>query len=194
MRLMCPLCRWIYWSCACFDTPLVEKETLGLRPVRALGWHEPPLSDLVHRLKYGEETFLADWFSAWLARGLADCKERVDLVPVPLHEKKLAERGYNQAALIARGTARRARTGLLIDGVIRTRETESQARLQAEERRTNLAGAFRVTRSLEGRRLVIVDDVVTTGSTSDALSEALEREGAKVLGILSITATPPKER
>lgn len=193
MRLLCPLCSRVSWLCECHAGPFVGKSTLDGRPVRALGWHEAPLADLVHRFKYGEESFLGDWFAAWLVRGLPRGEGRVELVPVPLHAKKLARRGYNQSALIARGLARRARAGLIIDGVHRARETEPQAQLQAEERKANLEGAFRVACSLEARRLVIIDDVVTTGSTSDTLAAALERAGGTVLGVLSITATQPKE-
>lgn len=161
---------------------------------RALGWHEPPLSELVHRFKYQEETFLADWFAAWLARTLVSFPGRFDLVPVPLHEKKLASRGYNQSALIARGLARRTRAQAIFDGVLRVRETESQAKLSAEERAQNLRGAFQVTRNMEGRKLIIVDDVITTGSTSDALADALREQGGTVLGALSLTLARPKER
>lgn len=192
MRFICPLCGWVFWLCECQAGPFVEKRTLAGRPVRALGWHEPPLSELVRRLKYGEETFLAEWFGAWLARGIGAYPGRIHLVPVPLHEKKLAERGYNQASLVARAIAKRTRSRLVLDGIVRARETEAQARLQAREREENLAGAFRVTRQLASEQIVIVDDVVTTGSTADALATALEHSGGKVLGVLSITAARPK--
>lgn len=163
----------------------------------ALGYHETKLQELVQRLKYGSETHLADWM-AWpfsnvpLPWGEADA-----LVPVPLHPLRLAERGYNQSALLARAIGRHMRKKVLFDTVERCMATRAQASLSAEERVKNVDGSFRAVRPrrgrpLEGRRLIIVDDVVTTGSTSEAVKGALEQVGAIVLGVLAISVARPK--
>ena len=103
-------------------------------------------------------------------------------MPVPLHASRLAERGYNQSALLAAEVARGI--GLAVDeGVItRTRPTPPQTGLSAGERRTNVAGAFAVTPGgaarLAGKRVLLLDDVCTTGSTLEAAAECLVAAGA----------------
>ena len=126
-----------------------------------------------------------------LARPLADLMWRVlephasdardDLViPVPLHPVRLAERGYNQSALLARRLARRLGAPSVPLALARTRETAQQASLDREGRRINVDGAFVARRpeELVGRTVLLVDDVRTTGATLDACTEALRRAGA----------------
>ncbi len=191
MKWLCPLCRRLPWTCVCPpDTP-VTKTTSGGLLASALAWHEPPWSLFVQRLKYGEETFLAEWLGSWLTSALEVFPRELSLVPVPLHERKLADRGYNQAALIARSLAKTRGLQVFFDGLVRIKETDAQAQLTAEERMKNLASGFAATRSFAGHPLVIVDDVVTTGATSDALCDALVKAGGKVLGVVSVTLARP---
>jgi ComF family protein len=180
MRWLCPLCRRLPWTCACPPGSPVTKTTSGGL------W-----SLFVQRLKYGEETFLAEWLGAWLSSALEVFPREVALVPVPLHERKLADRGYNQAALIARASAKKRGTKVLFDGLVRVKETDAQAQLSAEERTKNLASGFAATRSFAGLPLIIVDDVVTTGATSDALCDAIVKAGGTVLGVVSVTLARP---
>lgn len=117
---------------------------------------------------------------------LARCAvRRVDLradlvVPVPLHPRRLAERGYNQAALIARAVAEELRVPLAARALARIRSTARQATLDREARFENVREAFRVrdAAAVRGRRVVLVDDVLTTGATMDACTLALRDAGA----------------
>jgi ComF family protein len=133
-----------------------------------------PADALVHALKFRGELALAPLLGKLLlekasARGV-DC-----LVPVPLSTQRLRERGYNQALEIARhlGAAR-----LEIDACVRERDAPPQAGLDREARRRNVRGAFRCQRSFAGERVALVDDVMTTGATLDALAKELKDAGA----------------
>lgn len=107
------------------------------------------------------------------------------LVPVPLHPSRLAERGYNQAALLANhlSTIYLTRTAPLV--LARIRPTERQAGGPAQ-RRENVRGVFVARRPIPGRRVVLIDDVVTTGATAEACIVALERAGAVVEGVIGV--------
>ena len=109
------------------------------------------------------------------------------VVPVPLHPRRQAERGFNQSALIATTVAERLGVPLLEGALSRTRETPPQAGLNAAERKVNVRGAFAAPARLEGRTLLLVDDVCTTGATIDACARALRRAGAA--RVLAVTAT-----
>jgi ComF family protein len=100
------------------------------------------------------------------------------VVPVPLHMRRLRERGYNQSADLARFAARALALPLDADALERRRATEVQSRLPAAARAANVAGAFRAARPLQGRRVALVDDVLTTGSTAAAAAAALVAAGA----------------
>lgn len=146
------------------------------RAIAPLAWRFP-VDALVTRFKYHG----ALHFGALLGRLLRDaCAGRpVDaLVPVPLHASRLAERGFNQAAELARPVARGLRVPILHGAARRARATRPQASLPEDERQRNLAGAFAAGPGVSGRRLAIVDDVLTTGTTARALAEALLAAGA----------------
>ena len=143
--------------------------------------------DGIVRFKYGKRDDLARPLGALLLRGrraiLAHLPEAV--VPVPAHPKRLAERGFDPAALIARELARGLELPLVVDGLAKVRPTLTQASLGKERRLTNLEGAFVVPASraarLRGVRVVLVDDVRTTGATLAACREALTHAGAEVV-------------
>lgn len=162
----------------------------------ALGYHEGKLKELVHRLKYSSETYLSDWLAAAFRKLPPPFSEADELVPVPLHPLRLAERGYNQSALIARGIGTHLGKRVLFNAAERTVATLAQASLSAEHRSRNVESSFRAQmrpgRPLAGHRVLVVDDVVTTGSTSEALKEALEQVGANVLGVLAVSVARPK--
>ena len=113
--------------------------------------------------------------------------QRVDadwlVVPVPLHRWRLWRRGYNQAALLARGIAESRGCSVLVDGLVRTRPTPTLGGLGRRARARALSGAITVhprrSEQIKGRRIVLVDDVLTSGATSDACTRALLRAGAQ---------------
>lgn len=135
-----------------------------------------PIDQLVQALKYGGRLHLADCFGQWL--GAAPVPEADLLVPVPLHPARLRERGYNQAAEIARPLAQRWRLPLATACCERLMDAPPQASLPWKARAGNVRGAFRVVGNVAGRRVAVVDDVMTTGATLDQLARALKQCGA----------------
>lgn len=100
------------------------------------------------------------------------------IVPMPLHRKRLAERGFNQSAEIARSLARSVGVPLALDILVRSRHTAPQSDLRYAERRVNVRGAFSCSREIDGLSVALVDDVMTTGATLDEAARTLKRAGA----------------
>jgi ComF family protein len=145
------------------------------------------LADAISRLKYTGSTWLADPLGALLAS--AEPAARPDLVvPVPLHRRRLVERGYNQSALLAARLARRLGAPLEANAIQRIADTPPQARQARHERLAALRGAFapRSGRRLTGERVLLVDDVVTTTATVRAATRALLRAGAGTVEVVSL--------
>lgn len=137
---------------------------------------------LVHRFKYGGLTFLAPF----LARPMARCMpENVDLiVPVPLHPRREKARGFNQSALLSQELS--TLTGISCASALeRVRFTRQQALLTRRQRRKNLHGSMCVCMDVRGRRIVIIDDVYTTGSTAAEAARVLKASGAAWVGVLT---------
>jgi ComF family protein len=139
------------------------------------------LADAVRRFKYGDRPDLARPLGHLLRCAVRDAGLHADLVvPVPLHPRRLAERGYNQAALLAAHAAREIGAPLAARALLRLRDTAQQAHLTRALRIENVAGGFcvREPRRVRGRAVLLIDDVVTTGATLQACSEALVAAGA----------------
>ncbi|HXT08148.1 MAG TPA: ComF family protein [Roseiarcus sp.] len=148
---------------------------------------EGPARRLVHRLKYSDRMELARPLGAWMARAGADVLADADaLAPVPLHYTRLWRRQFNQSAALARVIGGLAGKPVELGLVERVRSTRSQVGLSRAERAQNLQGAFRCpeTAPLRGRRIVLVDDVLTSGATANATARALLRGGAKAVDVL----------
>jgi len=153
--------------------------------------YEPPLDHYLHALKYGGGRSLGRAFALLLAPALVAARCRVDaLVAVPLHGSRLYERGYNQAQEIARTLARALHVPALVQGIERRGAAPAQAGQGALERRVHVARAFRVRRDLAGRCIGIVDDVVTTGATVNALAVELKAAGAASCVAFAVARTP----
>ena len=145
----------------------------------ALFRFQPPLSDLVHRLKFRQQLVVARLLGGMLAAHLAPLQQRPELiVPVPLHPRRLRERGYNQALELARPLARHWGIALAPRLCRRVRATAAQTELDLRQRRRNLRHAFQVCGEVTGRHLVLLDDVMTSGSTLAELARSLRRAGA----------------
>lgn len=139
-----------------------------------------PLAGLVAQLKFEKHLVLAKWFAAQLAPSLGG--QTFDaIVPVPLHFTRLQERGFNQAASIAKHLP-----FPLWHALERVRDTPSQRTVTASQRFSNVRGAFAASRDLAGARLILIDDVVTTGATVQAASLALKRAGAAHITVACI--------
>jgi len=169
---------------SCLNHPPHFDATLAL-------WHyEFPCDRLVQALKYRARLALAVFF----ARALASRPlPAIDLVvPMPLHPKRLAERGFNQALEIARGVARHLGRPIEPRGVLRVKDTLPQTKLPYEERAKNVRGAFLCKLDLSGASVAVVDDVMTTGATLNELARALKRAGASRVENLVIARTVPR--
>jgi len=161
------------------------------RRARAVLIYDDKSRRVVLPLKHGDRTDMARACGAWMARAGAELVAAADLVaPVPLHWRRLFTRRYNQAALLARTVARNADAALAPDLLRRARWTGSQAGLKAKERRRNVRQAFEVPprwqAKLEGRTVLLVDDVLTTGATVDACTRALTQAGAANVDVLTL--------
>lgn len=125
--------------------------------------------------EYGD--FLGDAM-AFYARQELKCWKPDCLVAVPLHKSKERRRGFNQAEYLAERISRQSGIPLESGMVVKIKKTKSQKKLNSRERQKNLAGAFAVTKPVDGLRILVVDDVFTTGSTVDAMADCLKKKGA----------------
>ena len=147
--------------------------------------------DLVLALKYQGRRDSLDLLVRWMASAGADLLQDADLiVPVPLHYFRLVRRGFNQSVWLAAALARRNGARLAVDVLKRVRATPIQGGLSAEGRRRNVQGAFRVRKGresfLQGQKILLIDDVLTTGATAEACSRALKRAGARCVDVLTL--------
>jgi competence protein ComFC len=158
---------------------------------RSAAHYSGPLAELLKALKYHRAT--------WLAPDLAELLDplarqhvglgHIDAVTfVPLHRRRQRRREFNQSALIARELARRLGKRYMSGILVRHRETESQTRLTASERMINVRGSFKCRNSswIEGRRLLLVDDVMTTGATVSECAKTLKESGAGAVYVVTV--------
>jgi len=159
----------------------------------AYGAYDGKLRDLIHLLKYQQIKPVAPLLGRLLAETVAqvDIAESLVVIPVPLFKRKLRERGFNQAEEIARAFVNReVLRGIKIDAssLVRVRETASQTGLTRHQRRANLRGAFAVARPerIDRRSVLLMDDVMTTGTTAGECSRVLLRAGAKQVFVATV--------
>jgi ComF family protein len=158
---------------------------------RAVAHYGGAMRTLVHQLKYADRHDARALLGRWLAEAGRELVPGLDvIVPVPLSRLRLIVRKFNQAAVLAGELARQ--TGVPMDPLLlaRIRRTRSQVGMTREQRRRNVAGAFRVPARrrprLAGRNVLLVDDVLTTGATADACARTLRRAGAARVDVLTL--------
>jgi ComF family protein len=144
---------------------------------------------LVHALKYGDRLDLAPTMGRWMARAGRELVADADaLIPVPLHWRRLWARRFNQSALLAKTISQETGVGIAEGVLKRVKATIQQVGLSQTERAQNVQGAFRVPSErradVAGRRLVLIDDVLTSGATSDACARTLLRAGASQVDVV----------
>ena len=175
--------------------PLDEEGRCGLcrRGVRgfdaaySFGSYEGELREMIHLLKYGRIQTLASPLGRLLALALPR-DERFDaIVPMPLHWRKRWQRGFNQSDLLARELGRRIHVPVR-RALRRVRNTAAQAGLTNAKRRLNVSGAFRAKKagSLAGKKVLLIDDVMTTGATAASCARALKMAGAQAVTLLTV--------
>ncbi len=160
--------------------PLIERldAKAGANAIYAYGG---PMGDAIRRLKYEARTDHVVALGALLADACADLAGSIDVVvPIPLYPRRLRERGFNQAALLAHPVARRLSVPLDTRVLRRTRDTRAQAGLDAMTRASNVKGCF-VANRVRGRRVLVIDDVRTTGTTFSEAFRALHESDARTV-------------
>lgn len=157
--------------------------------------HAGPMMDAIHRFKYGGRPEFGRVLGRHVAEGCLDHVGKVDRVlPVPLHRSRRMERGYDQAALLASVVARTLSLPLDVTSLVRVRDTGRQVGRGREGRLVSLRGAFRAHPRLDGLRVLLVDDVVTTGATFDAAEAACREAGAVDVRRLALAAADERGR
>ena len=167
---------------------LCQRSPLQIDGIRSVVYFEGTMRQAIHRFKYANLRHLAlplgEMMSAYWEENPLPAEV---IVPVPLHESRLRERGYNQAALLAHVLGERIGLPVSEDTLARVRETLPQVELSAQERKENVRDAFRcLDDGLAGRQVLLVDDVCTTGSTLEACSLALRQGGARSIWALTL--------
>ncbi len=204
---LCPAC----WSklrfierpfCEILGTPfgydpgagMLSAEAIANPPVfdrlRSVAVHEGIARDLVHNLKYRDRTDLAPMMAEWMVRAGGEALSACDcIVPVPLHRSRLFGRMFNQSAELARHAARLSGKAFEPLALVRRKRTSQQVGLTANARELNVRGAFVVPESrasaVFGRRIVLIDDVYTTGATVSSATRALKKAGATDVTVLT---------
>ena len=145
-----------------------------------------PVDAAIKRLKFNRKLFYAPAFGHLLRAALADMPDDIDaMLPMPLHWRRQAARGFNQALEISRGI-RRVMALPLVDGVRRCRHTPYQSGLTAPQRKRNIRQAFRIERPLAFRHVLLVDDVITTGESCRELARVVIDAGVEKVSVLAI--------
>ena len=190
-------------QCACCGDPLPHDagadaqcgaclaEPPSFDRARAALAYGGPARQVVLAFKNGRRLHLARLMAKTMRRAAGPMLDDVLVVPVPSHRWRLWRRGFNQAALLARQLARQGGHDLAIDALQRVKPTPSTRGLTRRQRQTNVAGAFRVVKpaAIQGRNIVLVDDVMTTGATVSACASRLKRAGARHVAVLTFART-----
>jgi ComF family protein len=173
---------------------MVSPQAIAHPPVfdrlRSVALHEGIARHLVHELKYRDRVDLAPMMAGWMLRAALPEVECADaIVAVPLHRMRLFRRMFNQSAELARHLSRLSGKAFLPEALVRRKRTQQQVGLTANQRSLNVRGAFDVPKGYEdlvfGKRLVLVDDVYTTGATVSAATSALKKAGAADVTVLT---------
>lgn len=141
------------------------------------GIYDKVLARAIHELKFTKTRRLYKPLGALMLR--MDIPGIDAIVPVPMHTRGLRERGFNQSLLLAKVIGEKTGVPLIIDGLLKEKDTPPQIGLTAKKRAANLAGAFSAARSFSGMDILLVDDVMTTGTTTRACAEQLRLSGAR---------------
>lgn len=154
---------------------------------RSIAEYNGVLLEAIHKLKYNAKTFLAKPLGLFMAEGLPLNNYNI-IVPVPLHKKRLKERGFNQSLLLAKEISKKHKIPIDYLNLKRTRFTEPQINLKGEERLKNVRGAFEVEdgKIFKNKNILLIDDVYTTGATIKECSNVLKKTGAKNVFALTL--------
>jgi ComF family protein len=154
---------------------------------------EDPVRKALHRLKYRHDVALGDALAAQMLQYVRGLDWNADMiVPIPLGRQRHKERGYNQVGMIAKPLALALDVDFMPHALVRSRETRSQVGLSKQERRRNVHGAFQAWAGVNGKTVLVLDDVSTTGSTLSSAAEALYASGAEDVYALTVARALPQ--
>jgi ComF family protein len=175
------------------DGPIISAAAAASPPdfdrARAVGHFDGPLRDLIHDLKFRDNPSARHLLSQWLLEAGRELLADADaLVPIPLNRWRLIQRRFNQAQILADGLCKISNKPIWRGALHRHRNTRHQVGLTALERQKNVAGAFKVPprarNQLNGKKIILIDDVITTGATVSAAARALKKAGAARVDVL----------
>ncbi|MBL8101326.1 MAG: ComF family protein [Anaerolineales bacterium] len=173
--------------------PTCFAEKPHFRALRAWAVFSDPVRPALHRLKYRRDVSMGDAFAAQMVPFVKALNWQIDLViPIPLGRQRLKERGYNQVGMIAKPLALALGMRYAPNGLMRRKETRSQVGLTRNERKANVRNAFQAGTGVNGKSVLIMDDVSTTGSTLSAGAEALYSAGARDVYALTVARALPQ--
>ena len=183
---VCPRCGRLFGSPEAlshnpeFECGACRKDPPRFDQSLSIGYFEGPLREAIHQFKYRPCRSLGRPLGDWMARNVRVIQDIDLIMPVPLHVRRLRHRGFNQALLLADRMSRTHTIQLSYDNLIRSRPTRPQVELTGEERVQNVAGAFSLKRPADvaSKRIVLVDDVFTTGATMNECASVLKDSGA----------------
>lgn len=168
--------------------PLCRMGLKGFDAVYTYGSYEGRLRRLIHLYKFHGMRPLAVDFGRWMARAIPREQQFDAIVPMPLHWTRRFQRGFNQSELLAQEIARRWNVPV-VEAVQRPKRRDPQAGLTNAQRRKNVQGVFHVPQRLDGQRILLIDDVMTTGATASACARAMKRAGAAHVALAAVART-----
>ena len=190
----CQICGLPGWSAVCADC---DEHPPLFRSLRAIAFYEPTLREAVHLMKYEKKEVISKHLIQLLQAHLPEDLGFTDydfLLPIPLHTNRLRQRGFNQAEQIAQGVAQAWGVPVRTDVLFRIRDTVPLSSLEShEERMKNIAGAFeaRSPDSIQSRKILLIDDIFTTGTTTNEALKALQVASPDCVDVLTLTRTRP---
>ncbi|MBR5808767.1 MAG: ComF family protein [Clostridia bacterium] len=161
-------------------------------------FYEKSVKDAVKKYKFSNQRLYGNLFGKMIYEKLKEIQYIWDfdaIIPVPLHELRLLERGYNQSEIIADEISKLSGVVMINDGLFRIRETKRQSSLKGIARRENVKGAFYAYPNvIDGKRIILVDDICTMGETLRASAEALKNAGAKEIIAITLCVSTKEEK
>jgi ComF family protein len=154
--------------------------------------YEGTIPKIINALKFGGKLIYAEMLGNWISKSLLihSSLEMPDLIiPVPLHKKRLSDRGFNQALEIAKYVSKKLNIKINYTDCIRTKNTKAQAQLSECERLKNVKNAFSINKNLKAKHIAILDDVITTGQTVEELSLELKKHGVEKITVIACAKT-----
>lgn len=188
---------------ACYDSLKTTKDKSfdggeGIKAVFSPYEYEGRLAESVKAYKFLGQRLYGGLFGKMIYQELRDIPhlwEYDAIIPVPLHEKRFKERGYNQSEIMAREIGENSGVAVIDDGVFRIRETKRQSSLSAKERRENVKGAFYAyPNAVKGKKILLIDDICTMGETLRACADALIKAGTSDITAITLCVSAKEEK